>query len=582
MKAFGMMNMADMEHEKRLEEDAGVHLHKSYDQAEYGHPVVSLNKAHEDRITKAEEDMMKNLESQCIPQEVRRTSSKYGFRFLKHERSVLEKWYEDHAGRTAPIQVRKEWVSIWNDHRKASKQPHCEVSHQQVKQWFENTRRTRNHKGKNSYLHGSDGMAAGYGQQWGAQQPYTQTLPNPRLYLAATTEKMHSAINQACMIVGRHIEQLQKPDFGGSSLSNSQLGIAPNEPFKWDSVNLKAVVDRLLVVLDNQLPAFANIPSPRTTVPIQSVRFQVFKQLLDIDRQIEPEWDALKQVIEEYKVTSDQTVVYERSVQVVDMYMTKLEQLLAAKAKVLGDVMTQLSVLPNPTYTDQSKATPKKDLDINRIHRNIAWMRSWTMPPDSNCPCHLDSKMCAFQGCFLEVEQRANMFLGVPMHASALASAVCFSLESGEGERLSSQEAQNLVNLYEAAALQELELSDQLDRLWNLKPIGSDVNAMDSWRFWLEDHHNADIFYPLKALADAVPAADQQYGFISVMRNSLMLSTNFLQGLRNTLPPMLFMKCMSSFTQAHYLFAASAMLKELYGHDNSQLVISNSVKDEAQ
>lgn len=557
--------------------------------SDYGQPVMGLHqeckdatKPNEARISKAEKDMMKNLESHTVPQEVRRTSSKYGFRFLKHERSVLEKWYEEHGGRTAPIQVRKEWVSIWNDHRKASKQPHCEVTHQQVKQWFENTRRTRNHKGKSSYgVYGNDYAAQGYGQQWGAQQPpFTHSLPNPRLYLAATTEKMHMAINQASLIVGRHIEQLQKPDFGGSSLSNSQLGLAAGEPFRWDLANLKAVVDRLLVVLDNQLPAFANIPSPRTTVPIQSFRFQIFKQLLDIDRQIEPEWDALKQAIEDCQPISIDQQTYEHANQVVDVYMAKLEQLLTAKVKVLFDVISQLAVLPNPTYNEQSKHV-KKEFDMNRVHKNIAWMRSWTMPPDSSSSTCLDSKMCAFQGCFLEAEQRANMFLGVPMHASALASAVCFSLESGEGERLSSQEAQNLVNLYEAAALQELDLSDQLDKLWNLRPIAGDINAMDSWRFWLEDHHNPEIFYPLKALADAVPAADQQYGFISVMKNSLMMSSNFLQGLRKTLPLMLFMKCMSSFTQAHYLFAASAMLRELYGHDNAQFVPSN-VKEDPQ
>jgi len=175
----------------------------------------------------------------------------------------------------------------------------------------------------------------------------------------------------------------------------------------------------------------------------------------------------------------------------------------------------------------------------------------------------LDSKLCVFEGCFLNDEQRANFFLGVPVHASALASAVCFSLESGDSERLTSQEAQNLVSLYEVAAVQELELSEQLDKLWNLRPLQEDVTAVNSWRSWLQDHHNPETYYPLKVLADAVPAADQQYGFVSVTRNSLVLSLGFLKGLRYALPLPLFTKCMINFTQAHYLFAAAAMLEEL-------------------
>merc|ERR1712072_1112092 len=128
---------------------------------------------------------------------------------------------------------------------------------------------------------------------------------------------------------------------------------------------------------------------------------------------------------------------------------------------------------------------------------------------------------------------------------------------------LTSQEAHNLVSLYEVAAVQELELSEQLDKLWNLRPLQEDSSAVNSWRSWLQDHHNPEIYYPLKVLADAVPAADQQYGFISVTRNSLVLSLGFLKGLRYALPLPLFTKCMINFTQAHYLFAAAAMLEEL-------------------
>ena len=100
--------------------------------------------------------------------------------------------------------------------------------------------------------------------------------------------------------------------------------------------------------------------------------------------------------------------------------------------------------------------------------------------------------------------------------------------------RLTSQEAQNLISLYEVAAVQELELSDQLDMLWNLKPAsgmmpGANPEAPNSWRMWLQDHHNADIYCPLKVLAEAVPAVDQQYGFVSVTRNSLVLSLGFLK-----------------------------------------------------
>ena len=84
------------------------------------------------------------------------------------------------------------------------------------------------------------------------------------------------------------------------------------------------------------------------------------------------------------------------------------------------------------------------------------------------------------------------------------------------------------------AAVQELELSDQLDMLWNLKPAsgmmpGANPEAPNSWRMWLQDHHNADIYCPLKVLAEAVPAVDQQYGFVSVTRNSLVLSLGFLK-----------------------------------------------------
>jgi len=176
----------------------------------------------------------------------------------------------------------------------------------------------------------------------------------------------------------------------------------------------------------------------------------------------------------------------------------------------------------------------------------------------------LDCKLCLFEGCHLADEPRANTFLGAPIHASALASAVCFSLDGGESERLTGDQAQSLVQLYEVAALQELELSEQLERLWGMKPISlDDVSAMDAWRFWLEDYRNPDVYYGLQAIADVVPAADQQHGFVSVVRNSVVLSTGFLKGLHRTLPLVLFIKCMVNFTQAHFLFAAAGLIKDL-------------------
>ncbi len=55
-----------------------------------------------------------------------------------------------------------------------------------------------------------------------------------------------------------------------------------------------------------------------------------------------------------------------------------------------------------------------------------------------------------------------------------------------------------------------------------------------------------------------------------MMRNSLVLALGFLKGLRYALPLPLFTKCMINFTQAHYLFAAAAMLEELSDLVNSE------------
>merc|ERR1719262_945327 len=126
-----------------------------------------------------------------------RHSSKYGFRFLKHERAILEKWYAEQDGRTAPITIRKEWVGVWNEHRKHLKEEHCEVSHQQVKQWFETMRRTTNHKGgKQPYSRSRSGGAGGAGGAYSSPGGGVagEATMNPRLYLAASTGKMHTAI----------------------------------------------------------------------------------------------------------------------------------------------------------------------------------------------------------------------------------------------------------------------------------------------------------------------------------------------------------------------------------------------------
>merc|ERR1719515_185291 len=74
---------------------------------------------------------------------------------------------------------------------------------------------------------------------------------------------------------------------------------------------------------------------------------------------------------------------------------------------------------------------------------------------------------------------------------------------------------------------------------------GDTDSSSNLWRSWLQDHHNPEIYYPLKVLADAVPAVDQQYGFISVTRNSLVLSLGFLKGLRYALPLPLLRSCRS-------------------------------------
>ena len=504
-----------------------------------------------------------------------RHSSKYGFRFLKHERAILEKWYAEQDGRTAPITIRKEWVGVWNEHRKHLKEEHCEVSHQQVKQWFENMRRTRNHKGgKQPYSRSRSGGAGGAGGAYSSPGGGVagEATMNPRLYLAASTGKMHTAINNAALVVSKHIEQLQQIANSPIVLSPKSASAMPSpgqggNQFRWDAINLKAIVDKLLSLLDSQIhnpnPA---LPSPRTTVTQQQeFHFQIFKQMLDIDRQIEPEWDALRGIISGLEANPGDQQTEQHASELVDMYMLKLEHLVTEKTKVMVNLIGQLPILPNPNAAKPARppAPKSQNYDPEELQKHAAWTRSWTIPPSAHTFRRLESKLCVFMGCFLNDEQRANFFLGVPVHASALASAVCFSLESGDSERLTSQQAQNLVSLYEVAAVQELELSEQLDKLWNLKPIQNNSAAVDSWRLWLEDHHNPDIYYPLKVLADAVPAVDQQYGFISVTRNSLVLSLGFLKGLRYALPLPLFTKCMINFTQAHYLFATAAMLEEL-------------------
>mmetsp|Transcript_2701 Transcript_2701/g.6474 ORF Transcript_2701/g.6474 Transcript_2701/m.6474 type:complete len:526 (+) Transcript_2701:286-1863(+) len=476
----------------------------------------------EGRIMKAEEDIMKTLTSGQAAPDVRRTSSKYGFRFLKHEKQVLEKWYEEHDGRTAPIHVRKDWTAVWNEHRRKSKQPHCEVSHQQVKQWFENTRRTRNHKTKvTSYKVANTTYNMQQNYEYGgavvAPTPQSPSALNPRFYLATTTEKMHAAINEASMVVSKHMDRIHQQ--AGSDLSatpSSSLETSPplggGAHFKWDEANLKSIVENLLVQMDNH-PCTA-IPSPCTVMPPQTYRFQVFKQLLDTDRQIEPEWIAIKQGLGTLKQNPTDETAFHHVTQLVDMYMMKFDQIAAAKAKIMIDMVGSMPVLPNATCNGQhdskGRAAIKKEGEVDAAggHKNN---NIWMQPGWSS---HSDSKMYMFEGCFLENEMRANMFLGVPLHASALASAVCFSLESGEEQRLTSAQAQSLVRLYEATALEEL-----------------------------------------KALAAFSPAADQ------LMEHSLNLSLAFLKGLRTCLPLPLFIKCMTNFTQAHYLFAASSLIK---------------------
>jgi len=517
-----------------------------------------------------------------------RQSSKYGFRFLKHERAQLEKWYQDHDGRTAPITIRKEWVAHWNAHRKHSKQQvHCEVSHQQVKQWFENMRRTRNHKTRNMMggAGGVGGRFPGPGGHGGPRGPmddrHHQGAPsmNPRLYLAASTGKMHQAIDKASQMVSKHIDQLQQ-------IAQSPLNLSPasesavasahagdGSQFRWDAINLQVIVDKLLGLLDSQMHN-PSLPSPTSTItPQQEIHFKIFKEMLQIDRQLEPEWKALKEVSVSMECDPNNNEILHQASELVDLYMVKLEHVITEKTKILISLIGQLDILPSIRQSQQAQAAAAGKADPTTspagwgpedFQKNAAWTRSWTIPPGVSNRRTIDSKLCAFMGNFLNDEQRANFFLGVPVHASALASAVCFSLESGDSERLTSQEAANLVSLYEVAAVQELELSEQLDKLWNLWPMQGDTDSSSNlWRSWLQDHHNPEIYYPLKVLADAVPAVDQQYGFISVTRNSLVLSLGFLKGLRYALPLPLFTKCMINFTQAHYLFAVSAMLEEL-------------------
>jgi hypothetical protein len=521
--------------------------------------------------------------------------SKYGFRFLKHERAVLEKWYQENEGRTAPITIRKDWVMHWNNQRKHSQHLCCEVSHQQVKQWFENMRRTRNHKsrppgsgrsilgasspGSRRSQAGGGASAASGGVGGMAPNPSEQGMINPRLYLAASTGKMHTAINKSSQIISQHIDQLQQitrspltplsPDTGSPQIEQG------GDHFRWDAIDLQLIVEKLLHVLDNQIHSQnPSLPSPTTTVtPQQEFHFRVFKQLLEIDRQVEPEWKALKEISAALEANPTHLETIQQAAELVDLYLLKQEHVLTEKTKVMINLISHLNVLPNPTQPPSGTGGGKADKvkgeaasssgNQTNDEANAAWTTAWTIPPGLLKRKSLDSKLCVFEGCFLNDEQRANFFLGVPVHASALASAVCFSLESGDSERLTSQEAHNLVSLYEVAAVQELELSEQLDKLWNLRPLQEDISAVNSWRSWLQDHHNPDIYYPLKVLADAVPAADQQYGFISVTRNSLVLSLGFLKGLRYALPLPLFTKCMINFTQAHYLFAAAAMLEEL-------------------
>lgn len=213
------------------------------------------------------------------PTQQRQSSSKYGFRFLKHERQVLETWYTEHQGRTAPISVRKEWVGVWNEHRRAQKQAHCEVSHQQVKQWFENMRRTRNHKSRQQqqaqmshHHHQSQAAmmaAAGHYNPGAYAPPHPQQQPevtmNPRMYLTAFTGKMHQAISNAGAIVSKHIEQLQQMADSPIVLSPQSKSAMPSETednkVRWEAINLKAIVEKLLSILDTQVSP-PSLPSP--------------------------------------------------------------------------------------------------------------------------------------------------------------------------------------------------------------------------------------------------------------------------------------------------------------------------------
>lgn len=414
------------------------------------------------------------------PTQQRQSSSKYGFRFLKHERQVLETWYTEHQGRTAPISVRKEWVGVWNEHRRAQKQAHCEVSHQQVKQWFENMRRTRNHKSRQQqqaqmshHHHQSQAAmmaAAGHYNPGAYAPPHPQQQPevtmNPRMYLTAFTGKMHQAISNAGAIVSKHIEQLQQMADSPIVLSPQSKSAMPSETednkVRWEAINLKAIVEKLLSILDtqvspplsplpslsphpltsslspsptNQIHSNPSVPSPRTTVsPQQEFHFQIFKQMLDIDRMIDPEWDALKELSAKMETNPN------CDTKAVDDYMVKLEQVVTEKTKVMVSLIGNLPILPEPTASfGQNRGAKSAPCSLQeaeeRMTRDMAWTRSWTIPPSKATGRRLDSKLCVFQGGFLNDQQRANFFLGVPVHASALASAVCFTLESGGSER---------------------------------------------------------------------------------------------------------------------------------------------------
>ncbi|QDZ23843.1 hypothetical protein A3770_11p63610 [Chloropicon primus] len=493
-------------------------------------------------------------------------SSKYGFRFLKHERQILEQWYADHDGRTAPIAQRKQWCMVWNDHRKRYKEYHTEVTHQQCKQWFENMRRTRNQKGGGGRVkhhhHHHHHMAGGPPGHFAPHGQPASVHPgvNPRTYLAASTAKMHDAITQAAATVAEHMHLLQE-------------GYVPPEDdaeFGWEEADLKGIVEKLLVALESQFHSNSGVPSPQSTIsPQQEFHFRIFQQMLAQDRQMDGEWENLNDLsaMLQERTEGDEDsreFALENAGKIVDMYLQKLEMVVTEKTKIIISLLGSLPVLIQPPASVKSEAAAVSDPDGQR---DLAWSRAWTAPPRG-----LDHKKTAttkldiFQGCFLSDHQRANYFLGVPLHASALASAVCFSLGSGSGdqeERLTSQQADNLVSLYEVAAVQELELTQQLDSLWNLKPFDCQSLATDSWRMWIQNHNKPEFYYPLKVLADAVPAADQNYGFVSATRNSLVLSLSFLKGLRYALPLPLFIKCMIQFHQAHYLFSASAMLEEL-------------------